>query len=702
MKSYALRFTPDGSRLRQHQPFLLVLVVFLTFRLLLPFVFRNGSYFVEQAPDIGDFMRWGMLADSRLYPYVNYSWGYPPLFPWSVIGLYRISTLLPAWLDQRLWFSIVMQLAMAAADTGSLILIYLIARRMGSKARAVRAAALFAASFIMAYAASGWYEAVPVFLMLLALYLALRDRFAWSMLFVGLGFVTKIAPIVIAPAVVKRMRNLRQQVLYVVELSAVIVALLAPFLVTGADHLLAFVRVTLNRPTWLSIWALFDGNYQYGATLPISDRFSPDNVGAPAVSVLPWPIILLAFLAIFLFVFMRRLDWRAPRNTIAFAGVSVNLLLLWSKGFSGQFIAYTVPFVVLLMPNLRGAIYAALLSVVWVAEWPLAFQMMDGQNWFIAWLIIVRTIVLIALTLEFSAQLFSRITPGALRITRYSLLICWLTVPFVGLAALNGYTQSRLAADPATPAINFVREQPHDGTPIVFAGVKLYRRLYPEARPLGEVLLLPGAKYVPEDMRVPWLNDLTVRGPFWFVSETNNPDTANDDQQAETWMTEHACRVDSHNAGSARVSRFIGPLNATGSFRTSGAVFNEEIELNGFQLSQSALKPGDGLCVELKWQALKQPSADDTVFVHVINAAGQLVAQNDMPPQSGFAPTSQWQPGAEITDRHGVILPGNLPPGEYTVRVGLYRSDNQAPVPVTYGDAVPPNAIVLAQITVAP
>ena len=65
MKSDALRFRYVGSRLRQQQPFLLVLVVFLTFRLLLPFVFRNGSYFVEQAPDIGDYLRWGMLADVR-------------------------------------------------------------------------------------------------------------------------------------------------------------------------------------------------------------------------------------------------------------------------------------------------------------------------------------------------------------------------------------------------------------------------------------------------------------------------------------------------------------------------------------------------------------------------------------------------------------------------------------------------------------
>jgi len=70
------------------------------------------------------------------------------------------------------------------------------------------------------------------------------------------------------------------------------------------------------------------------------------------------------------------------------------------------------------------------------------------------------------------------------------------------------------------------------------------------------------------------------------------------------------------------------------------------------------------------------------------------VAQNDMQPQSGFAPTSQWQPRTEITDRHGVILPANLPAGKYAIRVGLYRTDDQSPVP--------PGAIELTKISVAP
>ncbi|HLF26545.1 MAG TPA: hypothetical protein VJG32_09420 [Anaerolineae bacterium] len=694
----------------RHQHFALILVVFLTFRLLLPFVFRNGSFFVETAPDLADYLQWGTLADSGLYPFIDYWSEYPPLFAWSVIGLYRISALLPAWIDQRLWFAIVMQIAMVVADAGSLVLIYAISRQWGSQARAVRASALFAGSFIAAYAASGWYEPVPVFLMLLALYLALRDRFGWSLLVIGVGFLSKIAPLAIAPAVLKRMRQRRQQAVHIVWLAAVIIALLLPFLLTGADYLLAFARATLNRPTWLSLWALLDGNYQYGATLSIAERFSPDQVGAPDTSSLPWPIIHLAFLAIVLFIYTRRTGWRAPGASVAFAGLTVNLLLLWSKGFSGQFIAYTIPFIILLMPNLRGALCTALLSIVWVAEWPIAFQPLENQNWFIAWLVLVRTAILIALCLEYTRFIFPTAAPRftffTARATTAILLVSWLSLAPVTLAAVSAYTQARLAADPAAPALDLIRSS-DDRVPrtIVFATPRLYRKLYPLARSSGEVWLLPTARHVPEERRIAWLQTLAARGPFWFVFDESDPETWEESRRGELWLSQRACKVATQIAGAARVSRFIAaPQADTAVFGESDAIFADELHLTGFGLSGQTLPPGGALCVALNWEALQAPAADYTVFVHFIDAQGRLVAQNDQPPQGGFAPTSGWSAGSQIADRHGMLLPGDLPGGEYVVRVGLYRSDNQAPVLVTRGERMLPDAsaIVLTSVRVQP
>jgi hypothetical protein len=57
-------------------------------------------------------------------------------------------------------------------------------------------------------------------------------------------------------------------------------------------------------------------------------------------------------------------------------------------------------------------------------------------------------------------------------------------------------------------------------------------------------------------------------------------------------------------------------------------------------------------------------------------------------------PGEPWQLEAEIADRHWMVLPPNLPAGEYAIRLDLYRSENQSPVP--------PGATELAKISVVP
>jgi hypothetical protein len=125
----------------------------------------------------------------------------------------------------------------------------------------------------------------------------------------------------------------------------------------------------------------------------------------------------------------------------------------------------------------------------------------------------------------------------------------------------------------------------------------------------------------------------------------------------------------------------------------ASARFGDQIELTGAHLYPSDLRPGGTLCVELDWHALKAPHRDYTVFVHLVDPKGQVVAQTDVQPQGGFAPTSQWQPEARLSDKHGLILPADLPVGQYMVRVGLYRSDDQTPLRATQGAALMPDAI---------
>ena len=93
----------------------------------------------------------------------------------------------------------------------------------------------------------------------------------------------------------------------------------------------------------------------------------------------------------------------------------------------------------------------------------------------------------------------------------------------------------------------------------------------------------------------------------------------------------------------------------------------------GIQLHQNAVDVGeDAIHLTLIWSATQPIPADYTIFVHLVDARGELIGQGDAPPRDGYWPTSHWQPGEAVASWHAIALPQNLPPGDYILRVGMY------------------------------
>ena len=103
-----------------------------------------------------------------------------------------------------------------------------------------------------------------------------------------------------------------------------------------------------------------------------------------------------------------------------------------------------------------------------------------------------------------------------------------------------------------------------------------------------------------------------------------------------------------------------------------GLLFGEQIGLLSAQLPADPMLAGDILPVTLLWQTQKPVAKRYKIFLHLIDSAGQIVAQRDSEPGGGAALTTTWLPGESIIDRHGIFLPLALPAGTYTVRLGLY------------------------------
>ena len=97
---------------------------------------------------------------------------------------------------------------------------------------------------------------------------------------------------------------------------------------------------------------------------------------------------------------------------------------------------------------------------------------------------------------------------------------------------------------------------------------------------------------------------------------------------------------------------------------------NGWIRLKGYALTPES-SPGGAILLALRWQSMRPVSYDYHVFVHLLDAQGEKIAQRDGQPVQWLRPISSWQPGEEIVDHYGLLLPADLPTGEYTIAVGL-------------------------------
>lgn len=117
------------------------------------------------------------------------------------------------------------------------------------------------------------------------------------------------------------------------------------------------------------------------------------------------------------------------------------------------------------------------------------------------------------------------------------------------------------------------------------------------------------------------------------------------------------------------------------------AGFGDLALLKQFSFSSSEMRAGQPLTLSLEWVARGQADRDLTIFAHLLDEAGQVVAQHDKPPLDGQFPTTRWQAGVPFTDQHVFQVPAELAPGAYRVALGFYDAASGARLPVVAGGA---------------
>jgi hypothetical protein len=105
----------------------------------------------------------------------------------------------------------------------------------------------------------------------------------------------------------------------------------------------------------------------------------------------------------------------------------------------------------------------------------------------------------------------------------------------------------------------------------------------------------------------------------------------------------------------------------------SDARIGDTIRLAGVTVEPAQVQPGQAASVDLFWQPVAVTPADYTSFAQLLLPDGTKVAQSDKPVGGVFYPTSLWQSGETVLDRHTLTVPAGAPPGPYQLLVGMYE-----------------------------
>ena len=130
------------------------------------------------------------------------------------------------------------------------------------------------------------------------------------------------------------------------------------------------------------------------------------------------------------------------------------------------------------------------------------------------------------------------------------------------------------------------------------------------------------------------------------------------------------------------------------------AQFAQHVVLKGYELSTDEAAPGDSIEVTLYWQDIQAMIEDFSIFVHLVDDNGVILAQYDVYPGQGNYPTTFWQLGDLFADTIMLDIPeGTYTPNEASVVVGLYRLEDGTRLPVSVEGTIVGDSVELGSVS---
>ncbi|GIV64755.1 MAG: hypothetical protein KatS3mg046_015 [Bellilinea sp.] len=347
--------------------------------------------------DLPVYYEWTSLPG---WPYINYWVEYPPLFPFLSEVVFQLTN------GQIFLYDFIICLIIALAGAGTIAIFQKISVDIYNE-NLGRAKTLIFFGILSILPYTWWYaELITVFFMMSSLWFVLKNRYTYASIGISLGILTKWFPIFLFPAIFRFYPTKRFLKLLVFS-TTVVILVFGILFVFSPEMTLASLRAQPNRSSWQTLWALLDNNLTTGTFLNTDDRLFPEIAGIPRGNpplISPnFTFLIFGGIGVFALLKRNRFD---PLSLISFLGFTWTLFLLWSPGWSPQWILYLIPLLLLSLPISQAFLISITLVLLTIIEWPF---MLTRHLFVSLWLIVpIRMVIFSTMIVLWFPYIFSK------------------------------------------------------------------------------------------------------------------------------------------------------------------------------------------------------------------------------------------------------------------------------------------------------
>lgn len=341
---------------------------------------------IEGLRGYGDLSHFFNLSQLGL-PYFDFWIEFPPIFSalswvvgWAAAGREHV-------------YIYLMLFIFTASQTVSLAILFELASSIYGDEVGLRRGWIYA-GLLLGLAYSWWYfDPLAVMLLMLSLAWILEGKSVSAGITIGLGILVKMFPGLIL-VIAWRSLPVRKALTVTVLAGGIVLLVYGSLLLISPQMTTASLLSQGSKGSWETVWALIDGNMRTGNFGPLIERFDPATASALRGNPARIPVWLTfaVFAGLGLWIFFRA-KLVNDRQKIALLGATWGLFLLWSPGYSPQWVLYLLPIVLLLFSERETLLFSFAFVVVNLLEWPVLLS--RGYFWGLWLTIPLRTALLI-------------------------------------------------------------------------------------------------------------------------------------------------------------------------------------------------------------------------------------------------------------------------------------------------------------------